>query len=103
MNNKIVVAVLLLSSFLSVSAYAKPKPQTEKPLTADDIVAKLKIQLQLSDQQVDEVKPIIKEYLAKELQLKLEEKKQLSRVLTGQQMFTWTFLQNEKPREKKKL
>ena len=87
--------------FLVVSAYAKPQPPS-KPITADDIVAKMKIQLGLTDKQVDEVKPIIENYLAKEKQLKLEEKKQLSKVLTGQQLFTWNFLQNEPPREKKK-
>ena len=74
----------------------------QQPITADDIVAKMKIQLGLTDKQVDEVKPIIADYLAKEKQLKLEEKKQLSKVLTGQQLYTWDFLQNEPPREKKK-
>ena len=85
-----------------VSAYAKPKEQSQKQLTAGDIVAKMKTQLELTDKQVDEVKPIIENYLVKEQQLKLEEKKQLSKVLTGQQMYTWNFLQNEAPREKKK-
>jgi hypothetical protein len=86
---------------LAVSAYAKPQPPS-KPITADDIVARMKIQLELTDQQVGKVKPIIENYLAKEKQLKLEEKKQLGKVLTGQQLFTWNFLQNESPREKKK-
>jgi hypothetical protein len=96
------IYLLLVLCFFAVSAYAKPKEQPPKPITADDIVAKMKIQLGLTEKQVDEAKPIIKDYLAKELQLKLEEHKQLSKVLTGEQMFTWNFLQNEKPREKKK-
>ena len=98
---KKIFGVLILFFFLVVSAYAKSQPPS-KPITADDIVAKMKIQLGLTDKQVNEVKPIIENYLAKEKQLKLEEKKQLSKVLTGQQLYTWNFLQNEPPREKKK-
>ena len=95
------IGVFILFFFLAASAYAKPQPPP-KPITVDDIVAKMKIQLGLTDQQAQEVKPIIGNYLAKEKQLKLEEKKQLSKVLTGQQLYTWNFLQNEPPREKKK-
>ena len=103
MSQKRVLAVLVIFSLLMVSAYAKEKQgPPPKPLSADDIVAKMKTQLELTDQQADKVKPIIENYLAQIQQLKLEEKKQLSRVLTGQQMFTWDFLQNQKPREKKK-
>ena len=94
--------VLIVFFFLVVSAYATQKQQPQHRLIVDDIVAKMKIQMELTDKQVDEVKPIIENYLAKEKQLKLEEKKQLSKVLTGQQLFTWNFLQNEPPREKKK-
>jgi hypothetical protein len=97
----IVVWVLIISVFLAASAYAKPQPPP-KPITVDDIVAKMKIQLGLTDQQAGKVKPVIVDYLAKEKQLKLEEKKQLSKVLTGQQLYTWNFLQNEPPQEKKK-
>jgi hypothetical protein len=103
MNNKKVIGVLILSLFLALPAYAKTKQETQKPITADDIVAKMKMQLGLTDNQALEVKPIIEDYLAQEKLLKLEEKKQLSRVLTGQQLFTWDFLQNEPQREKKKL
>jgi hypothetical protein len=102
MKNKIVVGVLVIFCFLAVSAYAKPKEQPPKPITVDDIVAKMKTQLGLTDKQVEEVKLIIKDHLAKEKQLELDEKRQLSKVLTGGQMFTWNFLQNEKPRDKKK-
>ena len=92
MNKKRVVGVLIILFFLTVSAYAKQKQAAvQQQLSADDIVAKMKTQLELTDQQVDEVKPIIKNYLAKEKQLKLEEKKQLSKVLTGQQLYTWNF------------
>ena len=103
MKNKIVLGILILFFFLAASADAKPKQQPhQQPVSADDIIAKMKIQLGLTDGQVVEVKPIIENYLAKEKQLKLEEKKQLSRVLTGQQIFTWNFLQNEQLKEKKK-
>ena len=97
---KKIFGILIIFFFLAASAYAKPQPPP-KPITVDDIVAKMKIQLGLTDQQVGGVKPIIADYLAKEKKLKLEEKKQLSKVLTGQQLFTWDFLQNEPPREKK--
>jgi len=102
MNKKQVVGVLIIFFFLVVSAYAKQKLQPQQQSRANDIVAKMKTQLELTDKQVDGVKPIIENYLAQEQRLKLEEKKQLSRVLTGGQMFTWNFLQNEKPKEKKK-
>jgi len=98
---KKIFGVLIIFFFLVVSAYAKPQPPP-KPITVDDIVAKMKIQLELTDKQVSEVKPIIENYFAKEKQLKLEEKKQLSKVLTDEQLYTWNFLQNEPPREKKK-
>ncbi len=102
MNNKIIILILILSSFFAASAYAKPKPQTEKKIGIDNIIAKMKTQLELTDKQIEEVKPIIADFLAKEKQLQLDEKKQLSKVLTDQQLYTWNFLQNEAPKEKKK-
>ena len=102
MNKKQVVGVLIIFFFIAVFAYAKQKQQPQWQLSADDIVAKMKTQLELTDKQVDEVKPIIENYLAKQKQLKLEEKKQLGKVLTGGQMYAWNSLQNEKPRDKKK-
>jgi len=102
MDFKIIAAVLIVFCFFSESAFAKQKQQPLHQMAADDIVAKMKFQLQLSDAQVEKVKGIIENYLAQERQIKLEEKKQLGRVLTGEQMFTWNFLQNEPPREKKK-
>jgi regulator of replication initiation timing len=102
MNKKQVIVVLIASFFLGASAYAKQKQEPQQQLSADDIVAKMKTQLGLTDKQLDGVKPIIEDYLAQEKKLKLEEKKQLSKVLTGGQMFTWNFLQNEAPREKVK-
>jgi len=92
---------LIIFFFLAASVYAKQQ-QPQHQLSADDIVAKMKIQLELTDKQVDKVKPIIENYLAKEKQLKLEKKRQLGKVLTGAQMFTWNFLQNEAQREKKR-
>ena len=102
MNRKQVVGVLILLFFLAVPAYAKSKDQSQKPLSIDDIVAKMQKQLGLTDQQAQEVKPIIEDHIAQEKQLMLDEKKQLSKVLTGDQMYTWNFLQSEVPHEKKK-
>jgi Spy/CpxP family protein refolding chaperone len=102
MNYKIASIAVIMVFALGISAQAKDKPAPPpKPLTSDDIVAKMKLQLELTDAQVEKVKPIIEDYMAKEAQAKLEEKKQLARVLTGEQMFTWNFLQKEQPHEKK--
>jgi len=102
MNSKRVVGVLIMFFLLMASVYAKQKLQPQQQITVDTIVAKMKKQLELTDKQAVEVKPIIEDYLLKEEQLKLEEKKQLAKVLTGDQLFTWNFLQNEKPQEKEK-
>jgi hypothetical protein len=103
MNNRIMVGVLIIFFFVAMPAYSKPKDQhTQQLLSADDVVAKMKIQLELTDKQVGDVKPIIENYLTQEKQLKLEEKKQLSKVLSQQQLYSWNFLQNEPPPEKKK-
>jgi len=99
--NKAIIGVLILL-FWAVPAYAKTKQQAEHIITVDDIVATMKEQLQLTDQQAQAVKPIIENYMEEEKQLKLQEVKQLSKVLTGQQLFTWNFLQNEQPKDKKK-
>jgi len=104
MHQKRIIGVVILSLFLALPAYAKTRQQAPtKPITADDIVAKMKTQLGLTDEQAIEVKPIIEEHLAREKELKLEEKKQLSKVLTGQQLYSWDFLQNEQEHEKRKL
>jgi hypothetical protein len=102
MINKRVIAVLILSVFLAPLLYAKTKQPVEKPVTVDDIVAKMKVQLELTDAQAVDVKPIVEDYLAQEKLLRLEEKKQLSKVLTGQQLYSWEFLLNEPQHEKKK-
>jgi len=102
MNNKIMTGVLIIFFFLMAFAYAKPKVESHKQVTVDDIVAKMKVQLELTDQQLKDVRPIVENYLVKERQLRLEEKKQLSKVLTSQQLYSWNFLQNETSREKKK-
>jgi regulator of replication initiation timing len=102
MNNKIMFVVLIIISFLAAPAHAKPKQETQQQITIDGIVAKMKTQLELTDEQVEDVKPIIEDFLDEEKQLKLEEKKHLSKVLTKDQLFTWDFLQNEKPRDKDK-
>jgi len=102
MNNKITIGALIIFFSLMVFAYAKPKAPSQKQITVDGIIAKMKTQLELTDQQLEGIKPIIENYLVKEQQLRLEEKKQLSKVLTSQQLYTWNFLQNETAREKKK-
>lgn len=99
--NKAIIGVLILL-FLTVPVYAKNKQQAEHVITVDDIVAKMQEQLELTDQQAQAVKPIIENYIEQEKQLKLQEAKQLSKVLTGQQLFTWNFLQNEQQKNKKK-
>ena len=102
MNKNQIFGILIICFFLAVPSYAKQSQPPKKPITTDDIIAKMKQQLELTDQQVDQVKPIIENYLAQEKQLKLEEKKELSHVLTGQQLYTWDFIQNQTAKEKKK-
>jgi len=94
--------IALIGFTLASPVLAKQKEPVEKELTVDDIVAKMKFQLELTDAQAQAVKPIIVDFMAREKALKEEEKKALSKVLTSEQMYTWNFLQNEKPKEKKK-
>lgn len=101
-NNKITLGFLIIFLILPIAVYAKPKQPTQQQLSADEIVAKMKFQLQLTDKQAEDVKPIIMDYLVQEQLLKSEEKKQLSKVLTGDQLFTWNFLENDKSHDKKK-
>jgi len=103
MNKKIVFAALILGVLLVVPVFAKDKQESQKQLSADEMVTKLTKQLGLSDQQIDEIKPIIADYLAKEKELKLEEKNELSKVLTHDQLYTWDFLQTESKKTKKKV
>jgi hypothetical protein len=104
MTNKIVLGFLITSFFLAAPAYAKPKSklQPQQQVTVDTIVAKMKLQLELTDSQTDAVKPIVENYLLQEQQLRLDEKKQLSKVLTEQQLYTWNFLLNENKEPKAK-
>ena len=101
--NKIAIGILITTLFLAAPAFAKQKQQPLQQLSTGEIVTKMKAQLGLTDQQIAEVKPIIEKYLAQEKQLKLEEKKELGRVLTGDQMYAWNFLQEAtQGKEKKK-
>jgi len=95
---------LALGVFLFSSvAIAKGKDQTsDQPLTADGMVAKMKFQLELTDQQAQAVRPIIQNYLDEEKQLKVQEAQALKKVLTSDQMYTWNFLQTESPLKTKK-
>ena len=103
MNKNLILGTLILSVLLVVSAFAKDKQDFAKQLSVEEMVAKLTKQLGLSDQQIEEIKPILADYLAKEKELKLEEKKDLSKVLTHDQLYTWDFLQTESKKTKKKV
>ncbi|GEM_PF-3155987 len=61
MKNKI-IALLLVSFFvLAGTAYAKE----QQPLTAEDVVAKMTTELNLTDEQVKAVAPIVRESILK--------------------------------------
>ncbi len=107
MRDKAIIGYLLvILFFLGISAYA----QDEKPAT-DDILARMKAELNLTQAQADAVKPIIEEYTAKRHQireslkeqgvtdkniilsrmeqLREEESQKLTHVLTPDQMKQW--------------
>ena len=100
MNHKAIFGTLIITCLLILPVLAKEKSDKVKGI--DDIMAKMQKQLELTDQQTQQIKPIIEDYIAKEKQLKLEEKKALRKVLTDDQLYAWNFIENEKPREKKK-
>ena len=103
MTNKTVIPIVGILFLLGVSAQAKQnQQQVPRQLSVKDTVDKLKVQLELSDKQVDEVKPIIADFLLREEQLKVEEKKELAKVFTPDQMYSWNDLQKQIPKEKKK-
>jgi hypothetical protein len=106
MRSKIIRHVLVILFFLAVSAYA------QETTSVNDIVAKMKKELNLTQQQADAVKPIIEENMAKreELrqsvqdqamiigrvtiqskigQLDQDENQKLSQILTQDQMNKW--------------
>jgi hypothetical protein len=64
MRSKIIWHVLVIIFFLTVSAYA------QEAASVDDIVTKMKKELNLTQQQADTVKPIIEENIAKREKLK---------------------------------
>jgi len=102
MKNKILgLLVILLCSSISICA-------KEKPSNADDVITKMKIELNLTDEQALLIKPIIEESILKRqkfmhsteaepitnkalvkstlLKFRKEENQELSKVLTQQQM-----------------
>jgi hypothetical protein len=106
MRSKIIWYVLVILFFLAVSTYA------QETVSVNDIVAKMKKELNLTQQQADAVKPIIEENMAKreELrqsvqdqtmivdratiqskigQLDQDENQKLSQILTQAQMNKW--------------
>jgi Spy/CpxP family protein refolding chaperone len=92
MNHKIIVITLCLFLFSTGSSLAKE----------DQLMAKIILALDLNDKQVTQVKAIIQNYLVQEEQLKVEETKALSKVLTANQMYAWQDLQKQPEKEKKK-
>lgn len=105
MKNKIISYFFIIHFFLIVSAYAQEKSD------ADNVVAKMETVLNLTQQQVDLLKPIVKEYTARRhqiiqnfkekgtfdksvlyiklKQLKEEENQKLGQVFTQVQMKQW--------------
>ncbi len=113
MKNKIIAGVLVTLFFLPVYVYAQEGEQS-----VDAIMAKMKTELNLTKAQVDAVKPIIEENIAKRQaviqtikeqnitdknmvrdrleELKEEENQKLSQVLNKDQMKHWSDLQNQR-------
>ena len=60
MNNKTIFGVLIITYLLILPAQAKDKP--EKLLGINDIIAKMQKQLELTDRQAGQIKPIIEEF-----------------------------------------
>ena len=107
MRNKAIIGYLLVVLFfLSISAYAQDEDQP-----TGDILARMKTELNLTQAQANAVKPIIKEYAAKRHQIREsleeqgvtdkniifshmeqireEESRKLSQILTPDQMKRW--------------
>ena len=107
MRDKAIIGyILVILFFLGISTYA----QDEKS-TTDDILARMKAELTLTQAQADAVKPIIEEYAAKRQQtreslneqvitdkniilgrmeqLREEESQKLARILTPDQLNRW--------------
>jgi len=111
MNVKIMFGVLLAAFFITMSGYA----QEHASKSTADVVAKLKTQLNLTDEQVTAISPIIEKYSSKrkELyksvqagtldkggmhaqieQLREDENQELSQILSQDQMSQWSNMQN---------
>ena len=106
MRSKIAGCVLVVFFFLGVSAYAEDTGKQwgggkgPRLLSADDIVEKMKAELNLTDEQSGVVKPIIEENMARRRELKQsfrnqmeqlnqDENQKLSQVLNQDQMSKW--------------
>jgi len=63
---KLVLVILIGLLIMTIQAEAKQKHQVIKEVTIDDMLAKMQFQLRLNDAQVQEVKPIIQNYLDQE-------------------------------------
>ena len=111
MTMKMLCAVLAVFLFCTMSVYAQEKGAKG---TAD-IVAKLKSQLSLTEDQVTAVTPIIEKYISKRKEIRLglkdgsidkgamhtqleqlreDENQELSQILSQDQMSQWSNMQN---------
>jgi len=111
MSVKIMLGVILAALFITMPAFA----QEHGSKSAIDIIAKLKTQLNLTDDQVTAISPIIEKYGSKrkELrksvqdgtldkgdmhaqieQLREDENQELSQILNQDQMSQWSNMQN---------
>lgn len=99
----------LLGVILAVCVLVQPAGHARQMPSPDDVVARMQAQLNLTNQQVTAVKPVIEDYMAKRRQaiqnmrqtgdrdgmrtqmrrLRAEELQQLSQILTADQMARW--------------
>jgi Spy/CpxP family protein refolding chaperone len=91
MNGKIILSVFTALFLCTGSVYAN-----KMMMTADEKVQKMKKELNLTDDQVNQVRPIIQEYKDKMDALMQEKETKLSSVLTLDQMNKMKKMKNEK-------
>ena len=113
------IYAFMMVLFFTSSPVVTPAFAQEKPLSADEIVSKMQSKLNLTQDQVTAVTPIIEKYSSKrqELrqsiqgtadkeslrsqmkQLKADESRELSQVLSLAQMSQWKQMQNQDRRK----
>jgi len=111
MGMKVIYSCVMVLLFATMPVFAQGQP-----LSADDIVAKMQSQLNLTQDQVAAITPIIEKYSSKrqELQqnaedgtlersdmrtqmkqLRVDEKQELSQILSADQMIQWKQMQKQ--------